>query len=532
MVFLVLYPQLWIVRTSFLQPRSEALTLGNYVRFFAEARFRQALINSLASSFLAVAGAALVAVPLAFLLARYRLPGKGAILTLVTMATVSPPFLGAYAWVLLLGRSGMISPFLRDLGIPWRSIIGPGGVVWAMIWTIYPVLFLLVYDAFTNLDPSLEEAALSVGASPLRSILTISLPMATPAILTGGYLSLSAAFADFGTPRLIGGEFTTLPVLIYYEFLSEVQGNPSMASAASVVMVAASTAFLLLQRYLVSRRSYAVVSVRRAAERPLSTLGRGLLLLHAGIILLLSFTPHLVVVLSSFLTWKYGLLKWIFTLDNYRELFSRSMSPIVVSYFLSVTATALDILAGLVIAYIVVRKGYRIIAPALNALVMIPYIVPGTVLAIGLIIVFNRPPLILTGTWIILCLSYFIRKLPYSMKAAESALYQVHPSLEEAAMSVGASSTRTFRDITARLITPGIVSGGTMSFLVIITELSSTIMLYAAPWITMTIVIFVNAIDAGAPFGIASAMTVVLMISVYVPLYLANRLFRVQVTAM
>ncbi|MBI4758107.1 MAG: iron ABC transporter permease, partial [Chloroflexi bacterium] len=196
MVFLVLYPQLWIVRTSFVQPRSEALTLGNYVRFFAEARFRQALINSLASSFLAVAGAALVAVPLAFLLARYRLPGKGTILTLVTMATVSPPFLGAYAWVLLLGRSGMISPFLRDLGIPWRSIIGPGGVVWAMIWTIYPVLFLLVYDAFTNLDPSLEEAALSVGASPLRSILTISLPMATPAILTGGYLSLSAAFAD------------------------------------------------------------------------------------------------------------------------------------------------------------------------------------------------------------------------------------------------------------------------------------------------------------------------------------------------
>jgi iron(III) transport system permease protein len=532
MAIVVVYPQLWILRTSLGAPKTDAFTLENYVRFFAEARFREGLINSLIASPLAVLGSMFVAVPWAFLLARFRVPGKRTILVLVTMATVSPPFLGAYSWVILLGRSGMLSVFLRDIGIPWGSIIGPGGVVWAMIWTYYPIVFLLIYDAFTNLDPSLEEAARSVGANPWRSILNVSLPLTTPALLTSAYLALSAAFADFGTPRLIGGEFTTLPVLVYYEFLSEVGGNPAMASAASMIMVAASTLFLMLQRYLVARRSYAVVSVRRAGERPLSRWGAALLLGYSAIILLLSFTPHLVVVFTSFLTWKYGLVKWILTLDNYKELFSVSLSPILVSYFLSISSTLIAILVGLAIAYIVVRKGYRFIAPALNFMVMFPYIVPGTVLAIGLIIVFNKPPLVLTGTWIILGLSYVIRKLPYAMKAAESALYQVHPSLEEAAMSVGASSTRTFREITTPLIVPGIVSGGTMTFLAIITELSSTIMLYAAPWITMTIVIFQNALDAGAPFGIASAMTVVLMISVYVPLYLVTRVFRVQVSAL
>jgi iron(III) transport system permease protein len=531
MGFLVLYPQLWIVRTSLLLPEGQGVTVSNYVRFFSEARFRDALLNSLSTSVLATLGAAMVAVPLAFLLARYRLRGKSALLTLITAALVAPPFLGAYAWILLLGRSGMISPLLRSLGIPWRSIIGPGGVVWTMVWFLYPLLFLLVYDAFVHQDPSLEEAALAAGASPLRATLSVSLPMVTPALATGGYLALAAAFADFGTPRLIGADFTTLAVLIYFEFLSEVRTNPAMASASSVIMIAASAAFLLLQRYLVSRRSYATVSARTMPERPLSAVGQVVLWLYAGTILLLSFAPHLIVLLSSFLTWRAGLLGWRFTLSNYQTLLSRSLSPIVISYFLSIVSTVIVVIVGLLVAYILVRKGYALLAPALNALVTIPYIIAGTVLALGMIGVFNRPPLVLTGTWIILCLSYIIRRLSYSMRAVESALYQVHPSLEEAAMSVGASSMRTFVDITTPLIMPSVVSGGTMSFLTIITELSSTIMLYAAPWITMTIVILVNAVGGGETIGIASAMTVVLQISILVPLYLISRVGRARASA-
>jgi iron(III) transport system permease protein len=156
---------------------------------------------------------------------------------------------------------------------------------------------------------------------------------------------------------------------------------------------------------------------------------------------------------------------------------------------------------------------------------MVPYLVPGTVLAVGLIVAFNRPPLLLTGTGGILVLAYVIRKLPYAMKAAEAALHQVHPSVEEAAASVGASPARVFRDVTLRSIAPSLVSGGTLTFLMTITELSSTILLYSAAWTTMSVVIFQAALGLGGQFGLAASTAVALMASVYLPLYFVRRRF-------
>lgn len=339
-----------------------------------------------------------------------------------------------------------------------------------------------------------------------------------------------AALADFGTPMIIGKGFQTLAVTVYYEFLSEVQTNSSLASAASMVMITISSLALMAQRYFVSRRSFTVLSVRHENKRPLTGVKLRLVQLYTAIVLIISFTPHTMVFITSFMKWSHGILKWQFSLENYICIFERSLSPIFISYFLSIVSTAFDIAAGVLIAYIIVRKKYRVMNPLLNTLVMVPYIVPGTVLAIGLILSFNKQPILLTGTWIILCLAYFIRRLPYAMKTAESALYQIHPSLEEAAMSVGASASQAFRDITAKLIIPSIVTGGSLAFLMTITELSSTIMLYAAPWITMTVVIFQAALVPDASFGPAAAMTVILMLSIYLPLYIIRRRFQIVST--
>jgi iron(III) transport system permease protein len=161
---------------------------------------------------------------------------------------------------------------------------------------------------------------------------------------------------------------------------------------------------------------------------------------------------------------------------------------------------------------------------------MIPYIIPGTVLAIGLIMTFSSGPIVLTGTAAIIVLVYFVRRLPYVSKTIESALVQVHPALEEAASSVGAKPMRTFWQITFPVIRPAVVSGGTVAFLQMVTELSATIMVYAVPWVTMTVVIFTNTMQPGSPFGVASAMAVLLMLSVYVPLYLVRRRFSANFT--
>ena len=132
------------------------------------------------------------------------------------------------------------------------------------------------------------------------------------------------------------------------------------------------------------------------------------------------------------------------TLKNFAKLFSTELHAVFVSIFLGVMATALDFVFGIGIAYIIVRKRYAVLSDFLNLLVMVPYIIPGTVLGIGFILIFNQPPILLTGTWIILVLAYFIRKLPYSVKSSEATLYQIHPALEEAAKSLGARPATQF----------------------------------------------------------------------------------------
>jgi iron(III) transport system permease protein len=525
LVALVVLPQLWLVRASLTGPRG--FTLAHFAQFFTGARYLAALRNSVIASLLVCAFAFVVAVPLAFAHARYVLPGKGAILTLAAMATVTPPFLGAYVWVMLLGWSGFLSVALRRIGIPFDSIMGLGGIVWVGTWSAVGLVFMFAYDAFSTMDPSLEEAAMSVGASRLRAYMQVSLPMATPALLTVGYLVLMAAFTDFGTPKIVGGDIEVLPVLVYNAFLGEVSTQPAMASTASLVMVAISTLVLMVQRWALTRRSYAFAGSARARPRPLSRTGSIVVLAWTAVVFLLVFTPHVVVTGLSFFTWTMDVPHLPVTLGNYEVLARRSLSPVLVSYGLALVSTLAAVIVGVLVAYVVVRKSFGLIGPALNALVMLPYLIPGTVLAVGLIVAFSRPPLALTGTGAILAIAYFIRKLPYAMKAAESALYQVHPSMEEAAMSVGAPPARAFRDVTVRLILPGLASGATVTFLATITELSATIMLYSAAWTTMTVVIFQAAQGMGGVFGLASATAVVMMVSIYVPLYLVRRHYRV-----
>ena len=520
----IVLPQVRLLRASVVDEAGR-LTLAHFARFAGGVRYRQALANTALVGVLATALALAVGVPIGFAYARFRLPFRTAVLTLATLSTVSPPFLGAYVWMMLLGWSGPVARALRSAGLPFESILGFHGIVWVTVWSSVGLVILFAHDAFASADPSLEEAAQSVGATRWRAALTVTLPLAAPGILTAAYLILMAVLTDFGTPKIVGGDVPMLPVLVYHDYLAEVSGSPSMAATASLVLLALSTLLLMLQRFFLARRSYAVASARRASPRPVSRSVAVLVGLATAVVLGLVFVPHLGVLALSFATWRSDVPGRPFTLGNYASLFERSASPVAVSYVLALAATVIAIVLGALLAFVVVRRSYRVLSPALAALVMVPFLIPGTVLAVGLIVAFNRPPLLLTGTPLILVLAYVIRKLPYALKAAESGLYQVHPSLEEAALSVGAGPARAFRDVTARLILPSLVSGGALTFLMSITELSSTILLYSAAWTTMSVVIFQAALGLGGQFGLAAATAVVLIVSVYLPVYLVRRRF-------
>jgi iron(III) transport system permease protein len=499
-------------------------TLGNFGAFLNEPAARTALINSLIVTILSTALAGVIGVSLAWMIAKFDIYGREGLVVLVTMAAVSPPFLGAYAWRMLLGSSGILT---QALGLDW-TIIGLHGVIWVTAWHVFPLVFLLAYDAFTGSDAALGEAAESLGASPLRRVFTVDLPLALPGVLTGLYMALIAAFADFGTPKIISLDLKLMPTLVYDEFLSEAGANPSRASAGALLMVLISTGFLGAYRAYLSFGTYATVSARRLSPKKPTALVHGLILGFAAFILLMAFVPHGTVLITSFLEWRSGVVFPVLTLANYRTMFANELMPVLISLSLATISTAASILLGIGIAYILVRKRYPVIGPLLNGIVMMPYVIPGTVIGIGLILALNTPPLVLTGTWAILCLSFFIRNLPYAVKSSEAVLFQIHPALEEAAVSLGATPMRSFMHATLPLMASGLVSGATLAFLHGMTELSSTIVLYRPPWKPMTAVIFENTITLGADFGIAAAMTVLLMVILYGPLWLITQKTRGQ----
>lgn len=498
--------------------RSLSLTLEHYISFFTQSETVQATVNSLFIALVATAFAAIIGVSLAYLVARYEIIGTNAIIFLITMASVSPPFLGAYAWRLLLGRNGLVT---RSVGADF-SIVGIHGVIWVIIWLIFPVIFLLSHSAIRNLDAGHVEAAESLGGKPSLIRRTIEIPLAMPGIITGLYLATMAALSDFGTPRIIGLDVNVLPVLIYTSFLSEAGRNPALAATGSIVLVVISSLFLFAQQIYLAKRGFAVVSSRALNRRPLSRSGHALVLLLAATVILTAFVPHVTVLVTSFLQWRVGLPQASFTLQNYVTMIETGLGPAWVTLSLGFAGTMIATLCGLGIAYVIVRKRYVVVAPALNLTVMMPYVIPGTVLGIGLIMILNDAPLQLTGTWFILALAYVIRNLPFTVKASEAALRQIHPALEEAAISLGARPWRVFFSITAPLMLAGAVTGATLTFLHIVTELSSTIVLYRPPWKPMTAVIFENTL-ADSDFGVSAAQTIVLMLIIYIPLYLIVR---------
>ena len=477
-----------------------------------------ATVNSLLIALTSTGLAALIGVSLAYLITRYRVAGSTAIVFLVTMASVSPPFLGAYAWRLLLGRNGVVTNYL-GLDV---SIVGLHGVIWVITWLVFPIIFLLSHSSFQSLDAGHIEAAESLGARPPRVRMTVEIPLALPGIITGLYLATMAALSDFGTPRIIGLDVNALPVLIYTSFLSEAGRNPALAATGSMVLITISSLFLMAQQIYLARRGFAVVSSRALDRKPLSPIGHAAVLAATGIALFMAFTPHLTVLVSSFMEWRVGLPTPNLTLANYTTMWRTGMGPAWVTLSLGIAGTVAATAIGLGIAYVIIRKRYRIIAPVLSLTVMMPYVIPGTVLGIGLIMMFNKAPVQLTGTWFILVLAYLIRNLPFTVKASEAALIRVHPALEEAAISLGARPLRVFVTITAPLVLAGAVTGATLTFLHIVTELSSTIVLYRPPWKPMTAVIFENTL-VDADFGVSAAQTILLMLIIYIPLYLIVR---------
>ncbi|HYF96328.1 MAG TPA: iron ABC transporter permease [Symbiobacteriaceae bacterium] len=483
---------------------SSLLAGDSYVRFFSKAYYYRGLVNSLWLSTAATLGSILIGVPLAVLVSRYDIPGKGFIRAAAVLSLLSPPFIGAYAWILLLGRAGFMTKLLGLQGI---SIYGPGGVLLVFIIHHFAYVFMLTVAALKRIDPSLEEAAETMGVRPLTRLWTVTLPLCLPAIAAGGLLVFTTTLADFGTPMLIGEGMRTLPILAYNEFLSEVGGNAGMASASSVLMLAIALGALLLQSWVISGRSYAMQALRAPAVRPLRGALRGSAVVFAWLVAGVAVLPQAVVVVTSFIRARGPLFTGEFGLDNYRLMVDRMATPIANTLWFSAAATLTMLAGGMAVGYLLVRRPGPI-SRTLDGLLILAQVLPGTVLGIGLLLTWGRPPLVLTGTGAILIIAYVVRRIAYTVRSAAAGLRQMSPAVEEASLTLGAPPSRTFWRITVPLMFPAAVAGAMVSWVSTLSELSSTIMLYTGRTATVSIQIY-NQVMTDS-FGTAAALGSVL----------------------
>lgn len=494
-------------------------TLKHYRDFLAYPYYSRTIGHSFLVSSLVTAAALLVAVPVAFLLARVQIPGKPLLKSLAILPLVSPPFIGAYSWILLFGRAGYVTTLFRGFGIDVPTVYGMHGVVLALSLNLYPFVLLMVAGALQALDQSLEEAAQGLGSSPWRVFWTVTVPVTLPSILGGALLVFLTAFAEFGAPMVIGEGYQVLPTIVYSLFVNEMGGNPAMASTAATLLVLCTTGILLLQYWAVGRRRYSMSQLRPIPPVRLRPALHWLAVGYAYLVVGLSLVPAIVVAITSFFESRGPVLYPNFSLGNYQEVFFNVPRAIVNSFVLSSVSTLADVLLGTLIAYLVVRRRSTVTA-ALDSTVMVPYAIPGTVVGVAYIVAFNKPPLVLTGTFFILLLAYFIRRLPYSVRAGSAILHQIDPAVEEASISLGVSPLRSFFKVTARLMLPGIVSGGILTWVQTITEISATVFLYFGAWSTITVVIYRQV--SSSNFGSAAAASTLLLVAVFIPVLLVN----------
>ncbi len=494
-------------------------TLSHYREFLGYPYYARTIGHSFLVSGLVTLCALLVAVPVAFLIARVDLPGKAVLKSLAILPLVSPPFIGAYSWILLFGRAGYVTTLLQQMGITIPTVYGMHGIVLALTLNLYPFILLMVVGALQTLDLSLEEAAQGLGSSPWRVFRTVTVPVTMPSVLGGALLVFLTAFADFGAPMIIGEGYQVLPTIVYSLFVNEMGGNPAMASTGATLLVLCTTAILLVQYWAVGRKRYAMTQLRPIPPVRPRPLARGLLTGCVYLVVGLSLVPALVVAVTSFFESRGPVLYPIFSLGSYREVLFNVPRAIANSFVLSSVSTVLDILLGTLIAYLVVRRRSAATA-ALDSCVMIPYAIPGTVIGVAFIVAFNKPPIALTGTFLILLLAYFVRRLPYAVRAGSAILHQIDPAVEEASISLGVSPLKSFAKVTARLMLPGIVSGGILTWVQTITEISATIFLYFGAWSTITVVIYRQV--SSSNFGSAAAASTILLVAVFIPVLVVN----------
>ena len=516
-IFLI-YPLLSLFLDGFKDSKNGAWSLMNYIQCFSKKYYISALVNSFKLTISVTVIAVLIGVPLAYFMSFYKIKGKGILEVLFIISMMSPNFIGAYSWILLLGRNGSVTKFLeKALGINMPSIYGFAGMLLVFSLKLYPFIYIYVSGALKKIDVALSEAAESLGCGGLKKVFTVIMPLITPTLVAAALLVFMNCMADFGTPALIGEGYRVMPTLVYSEFVGESGGSANFAACMATIMIIITALVFFLQKWYINTKSFTMSSIRPIQPKEPKGIFKVLIYLYIYMLAGLSIIPQAMVVYTSFKATRMQVFVDGFSLGSYKKVADKALAAVTNTYVFCFFAIVIIITLGMLIAYLTVRRR-SVLTSAIDSIAMFPYIVPGSVLGITLLIAFNHQPLMLAGTAFIIIISLVIRRLAYTLRSSSAILYQISPSMEEAAVSLGDTPAKSFVKVTAKMMLPGVASGAILSWITIINELSSSVMLYTSKTKTMSVAIYNEVIRAsyGPAAALASILTLTTVISLLV----------------
>ncbi len=532
LTLMVVVPLVWIVVASAHADLDNRLTLANYLEAFSRAIYLQPIRNSLilASlvSVLAVASGTVVA----WAVGRTDMPGRTLIRMLVFAAFVTPPFLGATAWIFLAApNSGWLNRAWVGLTGAARgpfNIYSLGGAIFVIALYSYPYTFAFVSNALELVPSEMERSAMSLGASWLRTTWRITLPLVRPAILAGGLLSFLEAIAEFGTPAflLIPARQQVMTTQLYLFF--QYPTRPNLAAAYALPLLLITVSLFFIQQRLLRRGRYTTVAGKGGIREPFR-LGVwrwpifAICIVPPVLSLLLPYAALVATSCSN--AWGKGLVAGNLTLKWYRwALVDNLAARHAIQHSLTYAAAAATI-ATVLALFTAYASGRRLLPGArlLGYIAMAPFVVPGIVLAIGFFAAYARPPVVLYGTAWILIVAFATRFLPIAYAGSEAGLRSIDIELEHCARTLGSSQLRTFRRITLPMLRRGILANWLLTFIPSLRELSSAIFLFTPATAVITTLIF-DLSDEGN-FEPVSALGIIMMALTFGLVAVGYRLF-------
>lgn len=519
-VVFLLFPMVGLLKQSVFNSDGQ-FSLDNFRRFFTYTNgyYLRPLANSVKVTIVTTLVSLLLGVPIAYFYSFYKIRGAKFLFVVAILCSMSAPFIGAYSWILLLGRSGAITKFLSALlGVKMPAIYGFKGILLVQSLKFFPLVFIYMNGAFKNIDNTLMEAAANMGCTGVRRLVKIVLSLSMPTILAAALMVFMQAFADFGTPMLIGEGYQTFPVMIYNAYLGEGGADRNFAAALAVVAVVITAIVFAIQKWGTNRFKFSMNALHPVEKKEAKGVFGFLMHAYCYLLVGIAFMPQLYIIYLSFCNYKGSIRQGGYGLGNYvqasKKLLSRSIKNTAV---MGIIALIVIVILAVLIAYLVVRRASAL-NNAIDTISMLPYIMPGAVVGLALLLAFGKKPLALTGTFAIMVISFVIRRLPYTIRSATATLMQISPSIEEAAISLGASKAKTFVRITVPMMANGILSGAILSWVAIVTELSSSIILYSNKSITLTMSTYLAILRGND--GIAAAFAAILTVVTAVSLLL------------